>query len=435
MRQIFLLLFSSCFLTFNSFGQLDYPTVKDIESSLKSLETKYNKLAKLQKIATSPGNNPVYVIALGGEGAEFKPGIALVAGIDGRHPAGVYLSIKMAEQLLEKHADVLATRAVYIFPLVNPDAYAQLHASLKYERQGNGRDTDEDRDGRINEDPYEDLNKDGFITQVRIMDPTGDMIAHKEDSRLLVPLKKREVDQAIYRVISEGIDNDKDGKFNEDGPGGVHIYKNFPYQYPAFEHGVGDHAMSEAENRALADFLFDHWNIHTVISFGMENNLNDPDKYDKSKQAKRIKTGPYEKDGPVNELIAELYKKVPGTSNHIAMKAEDGGFASWAYFHYGRYSYSTPGWWAPVMEAKQDTTSTVEEKKKKEGSKDMPYDQRYVKWADSMGVADYFVPWTEIDHPDFPGAKAEVGGFKPFVRNNPPVKFLDSIKLTTPHSE
>lgn len=429
MRKIFLFLFSSCFLTFNLFGQLDYPTVKDIESNLKNLESKFKKSAKLQKIATSPGNNPVYVISLGDEGAEFKPGIALVAGIDGRHPAGVYMALKMAEQLLENHSDVLNSNAIYIFPLINPDAYAQMHASLKYERQGNGRDTDEDRDGKLNEDPYEDLNNDGFISHVRITDPTGDMVAHKEDDRVLIKLKKREADQTIYRLVSEGIDNDKDGKFNEDGPGGVHIYKNFPYDYPAFTHGAGDHAMSEVENRALADFLFDHWNIHTVISFGMENNLNDPEKYDKSKQSKRIKTGPFEKDGTVNELIGELYKKVPGTSNHVPMKAESGGFGSWAYFHYGRYSYATPGWWAPVMEVKQDSTAAPDEKKKKDGGKEMSYDQRYVKWADSMGVQNYFTPWTDVDHPDFPGMKAQVGGFKPFVRNNPPVRFLDSAAV------
>lgn len=411
------------------FGQLDYPTVKDIETNLKSLMNKHNKLAKLQKIATSPGNNPVYVISLGDEGAEFKPGIALVAGIDGRHPAGVYMAMKMAEQILDEHADVLNSNAIYIFPLVNPDAYAQMHASLKYERQGNGSDTDEDRDGRFNEDPYEDLNKDGFITHVRIVDPTGDQIAHKDDDRVLINLKKREADQTIYRLVSEGMDNDKDGKFNEDGSGGVHIYKNFPYDYPAFTNGAGDHAMSEVENRALADFLFDHWNIHTVISLGMENNLNDPEKYDKSKQSKRIKTGPFEKDGSINELIGEIYKKVPGTSNHVPMKSERGGFSSWAYFHYGRYSYSTPGWWAPVMEVKQDSTASSDDKKKKDGGKEMSYDQRYIKWADSMGIQNYFVPWTEVDHPDFPGMKAEVGGFKPFVRNNPPVQFLDSAAV------
>ena len=40
---------------------------------------------------------------------------------------------------------------------------------------------------------------------------------------------------------------------------------------------------------------------------------------------------------------------------------------------------------------------------------------------------DGFVPWTPIQHPDFPGRKVEVGGFKPFVLLNPPAKELDPL--------
>jgi len=426
MKQIFylFLIFVVCFTKVEA--QWDYPTIKDYESQLQSLHNKYSQWTTLEKIATSPGNHPIYALTLGKD-TDFKPGIAIVAGVDGRHPAGVYLSLQMAKMLLENHSDLLEHKSFYVIPLVNPDAYAQIHAQLKYERQSNARETDKDRDGKISEDPYDDLNKDGFITQIRIADATGNMIASKEDPRLMVPLKSREADTQIFRVISEGIDNDKDGAFNEDGPGGVHINKNFPFQYPAFENGAGEHAMSEKENRALADFLFDRWNIHTVISFALENNLNDPDKYDKNKQSKRVKTGPFEKDGSVNEQVAEWYKKVPGTNNHVSMTADKGSFSTWAYYHYGRYSYVTPGWWAPQLEMKADTTAPKEEKKKKEGSaKDSNYDARYILWADSMGIKDYFVEWKSIDHPDFPGLSAEVGGFKPFVRNNPPKSFLDT---------
>jgi hypothetical protein len=435
MKQLIIGLLS-CFLLFNTvMAQEKYPTIKDIENQLKNLETKHKKWVKLEKIAESPGKNPVYAVSVGH--GEFKPGIALVAGIDGRHPAGVYLSLKMLESFLANQESLLENYALYVIPLVNPDAYAQQFEALKYERQGNAKSTDEDRDGRIDEDGYDDLDKDGIITHVRILDPTGDMIALKEDSRILVPNKKRELGQMIYRLISEGVDNDKDGKFNEDGPGGVHLYKNFPFQYPAFSHGAGEHAMSEAENRAVADFLFDRWNIHTVISFGLENNLSEPDKFDKSKVAKRVITGPLEKDGQVNEKMSDTYKKVKGTANAPSMGAQAGSFSTWAYFHYGRYSYVTPGWWAPVLEVKQDSTQTASDAKPAAGrgvpggksKEEASYDLRYVKWADSMGIKDYFVDWKKFDHPDFPGMDAEVGGFKPFVRHNPPVNYLDSTAI------
>jgi hypothetical protein len=31
-----------------------------------------------------------------------------------------------------------------------------------------------------------------------------------------------------------------------------------------------------------------------------------------------------------------------------------GNFAQTAYFHAGRFSFSTPGWWVPKVEAKKD---------------------------------------------------------------------------------
>ena len=49
-----------------------------------------------------------------------------------------------------------------------------------------------------------------------------------------------------------------------------------------------------------------------------------------------------------------------------------------------------------------------------------------MKWFDREKI-DGFVPWVAIDHPDFPGKKVEVGGFKPFLRTNPPAKELDAL--------
>lgn len=40
---------------------------------------------------------------------------------------------------------------------------------------------------------------------------------------------------------------------------------------------------------------------------------------------------------------------------------------------------------------------------------------------------DGFVDWKEIKHPNFPGKKVEVGGFKPYLRTNPPMKELDAV--------
>jgi hypothetical protein len=73
----------------------------------------------------------------------------------------------------------------------------------------------------------------------------------------------------------------------------------------------------------------------------------------------------------------------------------------WSYFHYGRYSFSVPGWWFPVEKEKSPEVS-------------------FLKYAAENNLTGVFTDWSEVKHPDFPGKKAEVGGIAPFVMNNPP---------------
>src|SRR5690606_31250969 len=49
-----------------------------------------------------------------------------------------------------------------------------------------------------------------------------------------------------------------------------------------------------------------------------------------------------------------------------------------------------------------------------------------LRWLEKSGI-DGFVDWRPIDHPDFPGQKVEIGGFKPYVLLNPPAEQLDSL--------
>lgn len=404
----------------------EYSTLDRIER-LREVYLNYDNV-QISTLGQSAGGHTIPLIIVGKDDP-MKPGILLTAGIDGNHPAGSYIAINIIEHIVTKKSNWLNDKVLYVIPILNPDAYNQYFSQLKYERHGNGAKTDADRDGLINEDPYDDLNNDGLITSVRIEDPSGDMTVHKSNDKVLIPITNRDSAEMIYRVISEGIDNDKDGQFNEDGPEGVHINKNFAFKYPAFTNSAGEHAMSEIENRLLADFLFDHYNIHTVINFGMENTMSYPEGFDKSKVKDRVITGPLKQDAEVNEFIGKLYKKSVDYKGAPKMPLKDGGFTSWAYFHYGRFSYSTPGWWAPIVDMPKDTSLTADKPNGKSGKKDdnSPYDLQYINWAEQNSIEDYYVDWTEIDHPDFSGMKAEVGGFKPFVRYNPPKDYLKPV--------
>ena len=413
-----------------SFANEDYPDLDEIKRSLDRLASEYPDYFSYEKIAESPGGNSVFLAKAGQGDEDLTPGLLFLSGVDGKHPAGTVMVLSLAEKILSDGGEMLDRFYFYFVPVLSPDAYAQYHDELQYERSGNARETDIDRDGRISEDPYEDLNGDGMITQIRIEDASGEWVTHEKDPRVLVPLKDRTKAQTIYRIISEGIDNDKDGLFNEDGPGGINLNMNFSFDYPAFQPGAGEHAVSEPENRGLAEFLFERWNIYAVFTFALENNLSHPIGFDRQKVSRRIITGPLERDATSAQMVATKFSDNWSIDDAPEMKQGPGSFSSWAYFHYCRFSFVSPAWWAPVVvseseeeedaEGESEDSSAVSEKELKDN-----YDLRYIQWAKSEGVEDFFVDWEEIDHPDFPGRKAEVGGFKPFVRNNPPLNYLE----------
>ncbi len=83
---------------------------------------------------------------------------------------------------------------------------------------------------------------------------------------------------------------------------------------------------------------------------------------------------------------------------------------SWSYFHYNRYTFSTPGW-------------NVKLNKNNLGSGDFDY----LRWATENKLDKQVIEWQRIQHPDFPGKEVEVGGIKPFVSANPPVEVLDTV--------
>jgi hypothetical protein len=423
---------TSCFAVFsNAVAQTppagQYQSSAQLSTRLKALTGRYGTLANLQSIGKSRGGKDVWLLTVGRGTATQKPAIAIVAGVQGTHLAGTELAVQLAEKLLaasgqDSVARLLDSKTFYIFPSMNPDAQEQFVAKPRYERTGNGADTDDDRDGRLNEDPFEDLNKDGLITQVRVEDPTGTFISSKEDPRVLVKADPAKSETGRYLVISEGTDNDKDGAFNEDGAGGVALDKNFTFDYPFFTPGSGEMPVTEPENRALLDFLYKAPNVYAVFTFGPYNNLSEAPKFDRAKTTKRIITGVLEKDAPVGDQVSKLYNTQTALKDAPSLPPTKGNFAQTAYYHYGRFSFSTPGWWVPKAAAPADTTKGKSPAKPSDND-----DVKFLKWADANNLRDVFINWQPIEHPDFPGRKAEVGGIAPFVKLNPPVSFLNDI--------
>ena len=392
-----------------AFAQSDYPTLSQLNQRLQRVAS--NASAELTSLTKTEGGKDIWVLKVGTGQLDQKPAIAIVGGVEGYEVLSVELSVRFAEKLVAEHSDALESTTFYIFPNISPDAYEQYHASLKYERRGNAVSIDHDRDGVPGGSGYADLNGDGMITMMRVEDPMGDYIPLKEDERVLVKADKSKGEAGKYSLYKESKDDDKDGEFAEDLKEGIAFNKSLTYKFPVFEPLAGDMPVTQKESRALLDYLFEQWNIFAFVTFSPANNLSSPLKYSAGEAKKRIVTSILEKDQKINAMVSEVYKEtVKQKAFQQDNQGTDGDFFQWAYFHFGRLSFGTPGYWTPEF-GKNVTNAEA----------------NYLAWADSLGMNDVFVPWTEVQHPDFPGKKVEIGGIKPFVMTNPPFEKVEEI--------
>lgn len=425
------------FIVFTSFqisltAQNQYHDYRSLAKQIQGMQDKYPQLCSVRSLAKTSGDKEIWLISIGTGNKDNKPGIAVFGGVEGSHILGRELSLGFAAKLLEEESSagiktLLDKLTFYVLPDVSPDATDQFFSDLKYERTGNGRSTDDDKDFLTDEDGFEDLNKDGLITLIRVKDPAGKFVKSDEDDRIMVEADISKGQQGNYLVYSEGIDNDKDGSLNEDGPGGVNYNRNFTFDYQSFGPQAGMYPVSEPETKAVADFLFDKFNIYTVIIFGPQDNLGEPSKSSGGSEKSGIIKSVMKEDESVNKLVSDKYHEITGVSGAPAKVNSRGNFMDWAYFHYGRYSFSTPAWWLNTEKGKSAENA-------------------FLKYAENNKIGNVFVPWTPVNHPDFPGKTTEVGGIKPFAMTNPPAdslgilidknyRFIKSVALMHPELE
>jgi hypothetical protein len=412
------------FLFYEETYAQDYSNYAQVSQRINALSKSYPALLKVKSLVKTFGGKDVWMLTIGNGQTEQKPAIAIFGGVEGAHLLGTELALGFAEKLLNASSqdsikNLLVKNTFYVFPNMSPDATEQYFSQARYARSANARPTDDDRDGKINEDPFEDLNKDGKISWIRVEDATGKYRSNPEDPRSMILADPGKGETGKYLLFSEGLDNDKDGSFNEDGEGGVHFNKNMSYAYPNFIPGSGEHMVSENENRALLDNLFELFNIHSLITFGPYNNLSVPISFNAPAVAKRVISGYYEADAKTNAQVSELYNKITGLKDAPKSSSAGGDFAQWAYYHYGRNSFSTPGWWVP--KAKADTA-----KKEKDLKIEDPV-SNYLRWSQNEKIEGNFTAWQKIDHPDFPGKNVELGGIDPFALLNPPFNLVEGL--------
>jgi hypothetical protein len=261
-----------------------YHNPKEVHSLLRSWNAEYPQLTELINLGKSEGGMDLLVLRIAAKHRDeaepdARPGVFVSANLEGRHLVGTEAALMLIQKLLTGYENedaithLLETRTIYVAPLLNPDAALGYFSEVRWEHTTNSKPVDDDLDGFEDEDGPDDLNKDGMITQMRVKDPEGKWLPDPAEPRLMKEANPEKGETGIFKIYSEGLDNDKDGEYNEDPLGGISPNRNFPHD---FEYGIKEAGLwpvSAKETISLLEFLTSHDNIAMILNFSTENTI------------------------------------------------------------------------------------------------------------------------------------------------------------------
>jgi murein tripeptide amidase MpaA len=418
-------------LVFDHFYKYD-----EVVAFLNQAAHDYPGFAGLQSIGKSYEGRDIWCLTVTNHQTgphHDKPAMYIDANIHAGEVTGTHVVLYTIKQLLETHgADpaattLLDTRAFYFVPRVNPDG-AELYLTTPTMLRSSVRPhpDEEEKEGLR----AEDINGDGVILQMRVVDPTGPWKVSTKDARLMAPRAPDDFGGTYYRIFPEGRIYGETGQPAVAGAAdpvkvarsrfGLDINRNFPANWALGQHGAGPYPLSEPETRALAEFILAHPNISVAQAYHTTGGViyrpfcsKADDKMIASDLALFKTVGLRGED-------FTSYKCIP--ASHGGLGATRAGiFIDWVYEHRGILGYSTELW---------DLMGRAGADKKKETRDKTPPeledDQlKMLKWQDDNLEGKGFVNWTPFDHPQL--GPVEIGGWLPkTVRQNaPPGKFLE----------
>ena len=309
----------------------------------------------------------------------------------------------------DKLTEVVNKNAWYILPCVNVDGRA--HFFKDPNDPSSGRSfripADDDKDGLIDEDYPDDLNHDGSISMMRKKDPFGKYKTDPEDPRLIIPVKPGELGEWTL-LGEEGIDNDGDGRLNEDSEGMLDGNRNWGYNWnpPYVQSGAGLYPFSASGTRAIGTWLLNHPNVIMVYAFHNSGGLflRGPS----VKVAGEFPSGDisvYDYLGKNNEQI------VPGYRYQISWKdlyPTYGDFTDFADNLVGTYSFvgeltarNTETYSGKAINAADSPTSMLGENNLQERER--------LKFNDNVVQGELYMSWEKFTHPVY--GEIEIGGW------------------------
>lgn len=399
-----------------------YYTYEQINEALQALNKAYPRLSSLEMVGRSEENREIWAIVIHNSKTgkeEDKPGVYVDGNIHGNEIQAGEVCLYLANTLLTKYGDnekitkLVDKNVFYILPTINPDGRYHFFSDGNTPSTNRGLriSKDDDRDGLVDEDFPDDLNGDGNITTMRKKDPNGKYREDPIDPRIMVRVKPGEKgDYTLYSLLgNEGIDNDGDGRVNEDSEGYVDPNRNWGYHWaPKYvQSGSGDFPFSGTGIKAVGEYLLKKENIAVVWAFHNSGGM--------------ILRGPSTKaEGEFLSSDVAVYDYLGNNSESI--------IPGYRYLLVWKDLYSTYGdsdnftnnlcgaysFVGELFQSSTETYSTIKEEKEKEGktrssSSRTESTRERLKFNDNVALGELYAEWEAYEHPVY--GDIEIGGW------------------------
>jgi hypothetical protein len=256
-----------------------YYPYERVGEALRALASAYPTLARLDVIGRSEEGRDIWAMTINnpktGQPAD-KPGVYVDGNIHGNEIQAGEVCLYLLNTLLTEYGrtpritELVDRNVFYVVPVVNVDG--RFHFFNSPTTPSSNRTIrvprDDDRDGLVDEDPPDDLDGDGNICTMRKRDPFGVYRSDPEDPRVMIRVEPGQSGEWTL-LGDEGIDNDGDGRLNEDAEGYLDGNRNWGYNWapPYVQTGSGNYPFEAAPMRAVARFVLDRPNIIAVYAF------------------------------------------------------------------------------------------------------------------------------------------------------------------------
>lgn len=429
-------------------GQLDfehYHTYEETVTLLRTWAERFPDLVDLYSVGQSLEGRELWQVTITNEKTgphTDKPGFFIEGGRHAGEISGIEATLYFIDHVLTRYAtdpeirQLVDTKALYARPHNNPDGASLYHYTAQTLRSS-VRPTDNDGDGLLDEDPGEDLDGDGFIRQMRkfVGEGKGAFIKDPKDGKGRAMRRVGE-GKGDWEVYPEGLDSDGDGRYNEDGVGGLDLHRNYPENWRPMKEatgrgytqvGAGEYPLSEPETRAVFTFLLTHPNIAIVQSLdtavpmllrGPSTSRSEESMFPedlallRAYDARGLEITGYPWAGDSYEVYATRLRTNAVTGEPLRPTPLFGHGPDFGYAWYGTIWYGNEIW---------------------NGGRFVDYDEdgrwdewEVLRWHDEQRPGrDDFKPWTPFAHPQL--GDVELGGFNPkFYLQNPPTDLLET---------